>query len=1145
MPTTADTKRGPRLSSTVAKSPLPRRSAGRRLYLWGLLPVAVLVGLWLLPMLVAQTRLLSWALDRATADLPCKVRVQQVSLGWFSPIRLNRFELVDLQGQPIAAAQSAESSRWLLGLVCNASNLGRFQLTEPDLTLVLRPDGSNLEDILAKLSKREGTGGSGHGSDFGLDIQNGRITVIDTAAQRQWQLQGLRAQITIPSSPDKAWEITTAGTIAGAAQPGRFDVALEMGPNGTPVFGEAKTPNALKLSAESIPLEMFQLPLGRLLGKPVRLTGQLHSALQGGWAGTGENLALDLRGDLRMDGFGLAGAFLGSEAIRLRQAQASGQGTWKNGRLEIQRITAQTDLSALEASGSLAVADLLAHPWPKVLKQTCHLRGQLDVAQLAAMLPQTLHLQSEMRVTSGQVQLALDSAPDSSGMRWRGQLVSSPLQAMQAGQPIAWNHPLQLAVDAHETAQGPVVDSLHCASSFLTATGSGTTDQGTLSVALNLNQLVTDLQMLVDLGELRLGGQGKTDVTWNRGANQAFRTEGRGHFENFECTLPEHPAWQEASIDLEFLATGKTDFTAATRLDSARLRLSTAQDRLEAQLVQAVPSLENGGVWPVELRAQGQLECWRPRLAPWLDLSGWQLGGTHQIQAQLTASRDQVELGNLQVALNQFGIAGPSVQLFEPSIQLTTAGRWQRATRRIEAARVSLASQTLVAQAKDAFVALPEQGSAQLGGQIHVQGDLGRVAQWVTLARPTPAAWRVAGQFRGDATLLEAGGKTALQWETVLENLAATHNSGRTIQQPAIRINGQGNYDSQRGTLQLARATLTSAMAQAEVAAQMVFQTPARLDLEGKIQYDLEQVSQLLQGVAGHDEIRLAGRGVCPIAYHGPLDLTTAEASAALGWTAAEIYGFRVGPGTLQAQMAGGFVNFRPMDLDVSEGKVHLAPRIQFTPTASELTLQGGRVAEQVRINPVMCANALQYVAPVVAGVASAEGRFSVELDRWRIPLEDVAQGDFAGRMLVHSIQMGPGPLIRELALAMGYTSPAQIAENSTIDFLLQQGRIYHRGVNLKFPDVTVRTEGSVGLDRTLDLVADMTLPPKLRNDKVMAVALPNQTIRLPIRGTLEHPQVDRNLLRQATTQVLQTATQNLLQDQMNKQFNRLLNPSR
>ena len=51
--------------------------------------------------------------------------------------------------------------------------------------------------------------------------------------------------------------------------------------------------------------------------------------------------------------------------------------------------------------------------------------------------------------------------------------------------------------------------------------------------------------------------------------------------------------------------------------------------------------------------------------------------------------------------------------------------------------------------------------------------------------------------------------------------------------------------------------------------------------------------------------------------------------------------------------------------------------------------------------------------APPLAGVATAEGTFSIELDECRIPLDAPERGDLTGRMTVHAVSIGPGPLIR------------------------------------------------------------------------------------------------------------------------------------
>ncbi len=207
------------------------------------------------------------------------------------------------------------------------------------------------------------------------------------------------------------------------------------------------------------------------------------------------------------------------------------------------------------------------------------------------------------------------------------------------------------------------------------------------------------------------------------------------------------------------------------------------------------------------------------------------------------------------------------------------------------------------------------------------------------------------------------------------------------------------------------------------------------------------------------------------------------------------------------------------------------------------MTLKPGRIADQVQINPVMCANGLQYIAPALAGVASAEGRFSMELDRCRIPLEDPSRGELQGRMIVHSVKIGPGALVRELAVALGYSGPAQIASESTIDFQMADGRVYHRGAELTFPDVAVRTHGSVGLDKSLALVAEMPVPPKWRGNNTLGTALKDQWIQIPIAGTLDRPKLDRRALDEISRRFLQDATQNVLHDQLNRQLNRLLGP--
>jgi len=197
-------------------------------------------------------------------------------------------------------------------------------------------------------------------------------------------------------------------------------------------------------------------------------------------------------------------------------------------------------------------------------------------------------------------------------------------------------------------------------------------------------------------------------------------------------------------------------------------------------------------------------------------------------------------------------------------------------------------------------------------------------------------------------------------------------------------------------------------------------------------------------------------------------------------------------------------------------------------------------LATQVQITPQMCTSALKYIAPVLAGVTMAEGRFSVEMQGCRIPLADPAQGELAGRLTVHSVQVGPGPLVRELAVLLGRAAPATLRRESAVDFRMVRGRVYHQGLELTFPDLTIRTYGSVGLDQTLALMAEMPIPPKWLGHELLAKAMTNQTIRLPIGGTLSQPKIDRRELERLSSQFIERAARNVLGNEVGRQLDSL-----
>ena len=112
--------------------------------------------------------------------------------------------------------------------------------------------------------------------------------------------------------------------------------------------------------------------------------------------------------------------------------------------------------------------------------------------------------------------------------------------------------------------------------------------------------------------------------------------------------------------------------------------------------------------------------------------------------------------------------------------------------------------------------------------------------------------------------------------------------------------------------------------------------------------------------------------------------------------------------------------------------------------------------------------------------------------------------------------------------------------------FRMVGGRVYHQGLELIFPEFTVRTHGSVGLDQTMNLMAEMPVPPKwLANTPRLAESFRNQTISVPIAGTLSQPRLDQKAMADLSRQFLQKAAGNMLEGGLNKQFERLFGPKK
>lgn len=270
------------------------------------------------------------------------------------------------------------------------------------------------------------------------------------------------------------------------------------------------------------------------------------------------------------------------------------------------------------------------------------------------------------------------------------------------------------------------------------------------------------------------------------------------------------------------------------------------------------------------------------------------------------------------------------------------------------------------------------------------------------------------------------------------------------------------------------------------------------------------------------------------------------------------MYGLPVGPGRLAANLGDGALRIEPLSLAVGEGRLTAAPHVRFDPDPAELALPAGPIITNVRISPEVSEAMLKYVAPVLAGATQSEGHFSMQLDGMRVPLAEPRRADSAGRLTVHSVRVVPGPLARELitvaqqieALAKRRDPTAALAprppvtllgiRDQQVNFRVVEGRVHHQNMEFQIGDVTLRSQGSVGLDETLALTLHVPIQDAWIAKEPLLANLKGQSLQVPVAGTLTRPQLDQRAVATLSAQLIQNAAGQAIGGELNKALDKL-----
>ena len=85
------------------------------------------------------------------------------------------------------------------------------------------------------------------------------------------------------------------------------------------------------------------------------------------------------------------------------------------------------------------------------------------------------------------------------------------------------------------------------------------------------------------------------------------------------------------------------------------------------------------------------------------------------------------------------------------------------------------------------------------------------------------------------------------------------------------------------------------------------------------------------------------------------------------------------------------------------------------------------------------------------------------------------------------------------------------------VNFRVVDGRVYHQNMEFQVGDVTLRSQGSVGLDETISLTLQVPIQDAWIAKEPLLAGLKGQSLQVPVTGTLTRPQMDQRAISSLT----------------------------
>lgn len=1114
-----------------------RRWLRRGVVLGGLL---MLVGLFA-PWIAVRVGIVDSALRQATAKLPGRVTYDGISLGWFSGPRVRGLEVHDSDGVRVVRVGEVRVESSLLSLAGNPTDLGTVTVVAPELDLVLTKTGSNLETLLAPYLGGDAAptkSGASHKPKFALEVTEGIVRVRDADGDAKWKYDRVSLK-TAMSDTDPAIPLALSMHEADGATLS-VDAKVTRGP--LSVTGKA---SLSRFAVDPIGLVARRFDAG------AEVRGTLSGDLE--MSATPESKHAILKGHLTGTGVVLHLPKTIADRVALEKIDLPVDLTFHHNRLDIRRLRLESDFGSADVRGPIDLShnleDFLTAPGLTA-------SVDIDLAKLARLLPATLAIKPGMSLQSGRIKATLKTTASGNETVIAADLNADDFRARSGGVDLVWKSPLSAEVRVRDSVgQLPTIERLNCRADFLTASATQTSDTMTIVANADLGKLRGHLARFADIGSYALAGDISLTSTVKREADGTQKIAAQIDLKKFAVGLDDKRKLVQDELVIKTNSIAHIESGKPVRLEGSAVTVQSGPDWVWVQLQEPfVPSVKFRV--HAKVKAACELARWQPKLNALVpDLAAYAVSGSGEYAARLKYSDGQVELTEMSASPRNLRVVGGGLNIDEPECLLTGSASLQLASGELIVRDISAAMTSATATGKNLLIS-PRKGGGipEVRGTVSVRGNLARVQSW--FGNPIPGMTGIlaaSGVFEP-----EAAGATSLTLTGDIRNFAYRSGDKPVWQEPRVDAVGKLTIPADFAKVTFDDVKLTGNGIGVTGRGSVGLSGTQDLALDGNLDYDLDRLEPQLRGLMG-PSFKVDGKDSRPFRISGslasskPLGITVGQpvsrtgggtaptpatgmnlrANSGLSWQSLSAMGLDFSAAKFDATVTNDLLSTTPIEATVNSGKLRLEPGFNFdTMTA---TFSPNTNLDRAKITPKMFASAIGYAAPMLANAASAEGELSIRVRNASIPVHDLNGANVMGEIVLHSGKVASGPLLRELATLTRTPGTVELKKESVVKFHLIDGRVHHDRLELVFPDMVIATSGAVGLDGTLQLMVETTIPTKWLEKLPLKGAILQQKIRIPLRGTLSQPKLDEAAIREHLRTLAKAAGQNIIKGELEK----------